>query len=86
MREVILAWVSHNLGGLGYRSIIKDLDAFQIPPSQGPIRFATQGFIERAKRHGIEVHFWTINEQLHMQRLIQLGADGIVSDRVDLFS
>jgi glycerophosphoryl diester phosphodiesterase len=86
MREVILAWVSHNLGGLGYRSIMRDLDAFQIPPSQGPIRFATKGFIERAKRHGVEVHFWTINEQVHMQRLIQLGADGIVSDRVDLFS
>lgn len=86
MREVIMAWASHSLGGVGFGSIVRDLDAFQIPPSQGPIRFATEGFISRAKRHGVEVHFWTVNDPEHMRQLIALGADGIVSDRVDLFS
>jgi glycerophosphoryl diester phosphodiesterase len=81
-----MAWASHSLGGVGFGSIVRDLDAFQIPPSQGPIRFATEGFISRAKRHGVEVHFWTVNDPEHMRQLIALGADGIVSDRVDLFS
>ncbi len=86
MREVILAWASHQLGGLGFESIVRDLDAFQIPPERGPIKFATASFIARAQRHGVEVHFWTVNELDHMQSLLALGADGIVSDRVDLFS
>lgn len=86
MREVILAWLSHNLGGIGFGALARDIDAFQIPPAQGPVRFATNGFIQRAKRHGLEVHFWTVNDPVHMGQLIQLGADGVVSDRVDLFS
>jgi glycerophosphoryl diester phosphodiesterase len=86
MREVILAWASHRLGGLGFSRIVRDLDAFQVPPSQGPIKFATQGFIRRAKKHGVEVHFWTVNEPGQMRKLLELGADGIVSDRVDRFS
>jgi len=86
MREVILAWASHQLGGLGFESVVRNLDAFQIPPERGPINFATASFIARAQRHGVEVHFWTVNELDHMQSLLALGADGIVSDRVDLFS
>lgn len=86
MREVVLAWLSHQAGGLGFEYLVRDIDAFQIPPSQGPIKFATASFIERAKSHGVEVHFWTINDIAHMQTLLTLGADGIVSDRVDLFS
>ena len=38
-----------------------------------------------AQRYQTEVHFWTINDPDEMRRLIELGADGIVSDRVDLF-
>jgi len=86
MRQVLLGYLSHRLGGIGFSRLVKDLDAFQIPPSRGPIKFATEEFIARAKASGVEVHFWTINDPLEMKRLIDLGADGIVSDRVDLFS
>lgn len=85
MREVLLAWVSHQLGGLGFESLVKEIDAFQIPPARGPIRFSTASFIQRAKSHGVEVHFWTVNDLQQMQQLLQLGAAGIVSDRVDRF-
>ena len=87
MRTVISAWVSHRLlFGFGFSRIVSEIDAFQIPISQGPINFATKGFIKRAKNSNTEVHFWTINEPELMKSLIALGADGIVTDRVDLLS
>ena len=32
----------------------------------------------------MEVHYWTINDVETMQELIDLGADGIITDRPDL--
>lgn len=86
LSTVLMAWLSHNfLFGLGFASIVNDVHAFQVPVRKGPIRFATKGFISRAQRHQTEMHFWTINDPIEMSQLLALGADGIVSDRVDLF-
>ena len=86
LSTVLGAWLSHTLlFGAGFSAIVKNVHAFQIPVRRGPINFATKGFISRAQRHQTEVHYWTINDPTEMQRLLALGADGIVSDRVDLF-
>jgi glycerophosphoryl diester phosphodiesterase len=80
------AWASSKfLFGLGFARIVREVDALQIPPRVGPIRFADQALIRKAQLHGVEVHFWTINDPKEMVRLLALGADGIVTDRVDLF-
>jgi glycerophosphoryl diester phosphodiesterase len=55
--------------------------AAQIPPSQGPIPLVTPGLIDRAHRHGIAVHVWTIDEERQMGDLLDLGVDGIMTDR-----
>lgn len=87
METVLKAWASHTfLFGLGYQKIVAEIDAFQIPVAKGPIRLATKSFIQRAQLHQTEVHFWTINDPGEMQKLLSLGADGIVTDRVDLLS
>ena len=87
MKLVILAWASHTLAfGAGFRSLTREIDAFQIPVSRGPIKLATSSFIRRAHRANNEVHFWTINDPAEMKMLLELGADGIVSDRVDLLA
>lgn len=87
MNKVITAWLSHSFFfGIGFRQITKDIDAFQIPTAKGPIRLATPGFIRRAKASDTEVHFWTINDPEQMRQLLELGADGIVTDRVDLLT
>ena len=87
MRTVISAWISHQfLFGLGFSRIVRDIDAFQIPMAQGPVKLATKSFIARARQANTEVHFWTINDPATMRSLINLGADGIVTDRVDILS
>lgn len=62
----------------------RDYQAIQIPVSWKLIPLATQRFIERSKSEGTEVCFWTINKPRRMRQLLALGADGIVTDRVDL--
>ncbi len=42
------------------------------------------GLIERAHSVGKQVHVWTINDPVEMEKLIDMGVDGLVSDRIDL--
>lgn len=83
---VLGAWVSHAIfSGIGFSSIVKNIDAFQVPTKTLFMQFASEKFIVRVRQHNREIHFWTVNDQNEMRRLLQLGAHGIVSDRVDLF-
>lgn len=84
--EVLGLWIAHVFLGLGFGLIARRFDAIQIPRSFGPIRLDTKRFIQRARKHGLEVHFWTINDPILGSSLLAKGATGIVSDRVDLFS
>lgn len=60
------------------------LDAVQIPVARGFVRFATPQFVYFLKGLDLEVHFWTINDPLMMQQLFDMGASGVVTDRMDL--
>ncbi|BCW03918.1 glycerophosphodiester phosphodiesterase [Arthrobacter sp. NtRootA1] len=66
------------------RKVLTGVDAFQVPVRYGRVPVVTSGFVRRAHRLGIQVHVWTINEPAEMGRLLDLGVDGIVSDRLDL--
>jgi glycerophosphoryl diester phosphodiesterase len=55
--------------------------AFQVPARFGEIDVVTESFLDAAHAAGIAVHVWTINEKEEMARLIDLGVDGLVSDR-----
>ena len=63
---------------------MRDVQALQVPVRQGAIRVVTPGFIRRAHALGLVVHVWTINDPAEMRRLLDLGVDGIVTDRADL--
>ena len=52
----------------------------QIPMEWNGINLATQGIVERAHQHGQAVQYWTINEREAMNHLIEIGADGIMTD------
>jgi glycerophosphoryl diester phosphodiesterase len=48
--------------------------------AQIPMRMATSQFIRRAHQAGLQVHVWTVNEPAVMASLLDLGADGIMTD------
>ncbi|MDY7106098.1 MAG: glycerophosphodiester phosphodiesterase family protein [Actinomycetota bacterium] len=57
-----------------------------VPPSQklgpGPeIPIVDERFVASADRFGIHIHVWTIDEAAEMERLLDLGAHGIMTDR-----
>jgi glycerophosphoryl diester phosphodiesterase len=60
---------------------VPPVSAFQVPATYGDIDVVTESFISAAHQAGIAVHVWTINEEAEMARLVDLGVDGIVSDR-----
>jgi glycerophosphoryl diester phosphodiesterase len=66
------------------RRVLRDVHALQVPVRYGRIPVVTAGFIRRAHALGLAVHVWTINDAAEMHRLLDLGADGIVTDRADL--
>lgn len=56
----------------------------QCPVRQGPLPLLDRRFVETAHRRGIAVHAWTIDDRAEMERLLDLGVDGILSDRPSL--
>jgi glycerophosphoryl diester phosphodiesterase len=61
-----------------------NVDAFQLPIQEGNLDLTQPILISGAHRIGLHVHYWTVNDQETMERLINLGADGIITDRPDI--
>ncbi len=54
--------------------------AFQVPERQGDLVVVDERFVAAAHRAGKAVHVWTVNDTDSMERLLDLGVDGIISD------
>jgi len=52
--------------------------------AQVPRQIATRGFIRRAHGLGLDVHVWTLNTRAEIERALDLGADGVMTDDVVL--
>ena len=66
------------LGLFGKRCIY---EVFQVPIKYGRITVVGSRFVQAAHDREIAVHVWTINEREEMEYLIDLGVDGIFTDR-----
>jgi glycerophosphoryl diester phosphodiesterase len=53
----------------------------QVPPSYADTEIVTEVFLAEAHRRGMQVHVWTIDDRDEMARLLDLGVDGIMTDR-----
>ena len=54
--------------------------AAQLPRRYGRLRFDSPRFIRRCHHLGVRVDFWTINDPDEAEELLELGADGIITD------
>jgi len=55
--------------------------AAQVPVRQGPVVMVTSKLVQAAHRRRLHVHVWTIDDPAEMERLLDLGVDGIMTDR-----
>lgn len=55
--------------------------AFQVPEVSGGIPVVTPAFVRAAHRANVQVHIWTINDPDEMQRFLDMGVDGIMTDK-----
>ncbi|MFF5792745.1 glycerophosphodiester phosphodiesterase [Paeniglutamicibacter sp. NPDC012692] len=60
--------------------------ALQVPEFHGKFPVVTKSFVRHAHEAGIQVHVWVVNDAPGMHRLLDLGVDGIMSDRADILA
>lgn len=69
--------------GLG-QVTLRNIDCLQIPVSHKGIPLVTARSVRAAHAAGTQVHVWTINDTDQMHQLLDLGVDGLITDRADL--
>jgi len=57
---------------------------FHVPERSGRTAIVTPAFIRHAHRAGLPVKVWTVDEPSDLDRLLNWGVDGVISDRPDL--
>jgi glycerophosphoryl diester phosphodiesterase len=53
----------------------------QIPPRVRRVPLADRRFVAHARRSGVAVHVWTVDDPDEMHRLLDVGVGGIMTDR-----
>ena len=56
-------------------------EAFQVPVTHDGVRVVDERFVARAHAAGVAVHVWTIDDAPTMRRLLDMGVDGVVTNR-----
>jgi glycerophosphoryl diester phosphodiesterase len=74
----VLAFVRAAVAGVAPES---EAMALQIPTEFAGRPLITRKLVDHAHAYGAFVHAWTINDVAEMDRLIDLGVDGIVTDQ-----
>jgi len=76
-----IATATFRLASLGLPVPRGTHDCLQVPVRQSGIPVVDHRFVALARRRGLKVHVWTIDEPDEMHRLLDLGVDGLMTDR-----
>jgi glycerophosphoryl diester phosphodiesterase len=77
--EEVLEFFSCCMNG-SFDNYVPPGKALQVPPEHEGIQVVSPAFVEAAHSLDMEVHVWTINDEAEMERLLDLGIDGLMSD------
>ncbi|WP_239160863.1 glycerophosphodiester phosphodiesterase [Virgisporangium ochraceum] len=81
-REAARLWLASRVGR---RPVLPpSVVAVQVPVRYGRVRVVDGRFVAHAHRLGLQVHVWTIDDPGTMTHLLDLGVDGIMTDRIEV--
>ena len=80
--NLVLKNVPEAIVSLGLKDVVAKI--IQIPLKWKGIKVLSQNVIENAKKKGLLVHVWTINDEKTIYELIDMGVNGIVTDKPEL--
>jgi glycerophosphoryl diester phosphodiesterase len=81
----VVAAIRYAIGAAPGRSrarLARRLARSSVRCAQVPGSVATAAFVRRAHALGLDVHVWTINDRAEMNRFLDLGADGVMTDDI----
>jgi len=81
-REVTRVWLASRVGRRV--PVPRSAVAAQVPVRHGRIRVVDPRFVRLTHRLGLQVHVWTVDEPTQMNALLDLGVDGIMTDRIEV--
>ena len=80
-REALQFWFASRLQLTAFLRL--PYQALQIPVRFGNQEIVTPRLLDAAHREGLAIHVWTIDDATEMNRLLDLGVDGLMSDYPD---
>ena len=63
------------------KPLFPDANAAQIPLKQGPLTVTDKVLVDAAHEVGLQVHVWTIDDVSEMLHVLDIGVDGIMTDK-----
>jgi glycerophosphoryl diester phosphodiesterase len=61
--------------------VLTRASAAQVPVARKGIHIVDARFVEACHRAGVAVHVWTVDDPEEMEQLLDLGVDGLMTDR-----